>query len=184
MFYSKGMFHLGFPLANNKVEGDDDDNYGDSTPFSFFLASNHAALHHTRRHHHEQRGKAMNMGKTERGEEFQPVFGEERRGSTKTCPSFPSLPLPLPSLFFHAREWWRTEGRRLRVWKRGGFGTVAKVTVARVLCRGPCVQQVKKIITFLSKLQTRHVDSQTEYTRRALRNHSVRSSTRAMDPKS
>jgi len=90
MFYSKGMSHLGFPLANNKVEGDDDDNYGDSTPFSF-LASNHAALHHTRRHHHEQRGKAMEMGKTERGEEFQPVFGEERRGSTKTCPSFPSL---------------------------------------------------------------------------------------------
>ena len=91
MFYSKGMFHLGFPLANNKVEGDDDDNYGDSTPFSFFLASNLAALHHTRRHHHEQRGKDMEMGKTERGEEFQPVFGEERRGSTKTCPSFPSL---------------------------------------------------------------------------------------------
>jgi len=90
MFYSMGMSHLGFPLANNKVEGDDDDNYGDSTPFSF-LASNHAALHHTRRHHHEQRGKSMEMGKTERGEEFQPVFGEERRGSTKTCPSFPSL---------------------------------------------------------------------------------------------
>ena len=62
MFYSKGMSHLGFPLANNKVEGDDDDNYGDSTPFSFFLASNHAALHHTRRHHHEQRGEAMEMG--------------------------------------------------------------------------------------------------------------------------
>ena len=79
MFYSKGMSHLGFPLANNKVEGDDDDNYGDSTPFSFFLASNLAALHHTRRHHHEQRGKAMEMGKTERGEEFQPVFGEEQR---------------------------------------------------------------------------------------------------------
>ena len=72
------MSHLGVPLANNKGEGDGDDNHGDSTPFSFFLASNHAALHHTRRHHHEQRGKAMEMGKTERGEEFQPVFGEER----------------------------------------------------------------------------------------------------------
>ena len=34
MFYSKGMSHLGFPLANNKGEGDDDDNYGDSTPVS------------------------------------------------------------------------------------------------------------------------------------------------------
>ena len=33
MFYSKSMSHLGFPLANNKGEGDDDDNYGDSTPF-------------------------------------------------------------------------------------------------------------------------------------------------------
>ena len=33
MFYSKGMSHLGVPLANNKGEGDDDDNYGDSTPF-------------------------------------------------------------------------------------------------------------------------------------------------------
>ena len=78
MFYSKSMSHLGFPLANNKVEGDDDDNYGDSTPFSFFLASKLAALHHTRRHHNKQRGKAMEMGKMERGEEAQPVFGEER----------------------------------------------------------------------------------------------------------
>ena len=34
MFYSKGMSHLGVPLANNKGEGDDNDNYGDSTPFS------------------------------------------------------------------------------------------------------------------------------------------------------
>ena len=32
MFYSKGMSYLGVPLANNKGEGDDDDNYGDSTP--------------------------------------------------------------------------------------------------------------------------------------------------------
>ena len=127
MFYSKGMSHLGFPLANNKVEGDDDGNYGDSTPFSFFLASNHAALHHTRRHHHEQRGKAMEMGKTERGEEFQPVFGEERRGSTKTCPSFPSLLfLSLISpLFPRQKRWRRRERRRLRVW-REGIDTVAR----------------------------------------------------------
>jgi len=71
------MSHLGFPFANNKGEGDDDDNYGDSASFPFFLASNLAALHHTRRHNHEQREKAMEMGKKERGEESQPVFGEE-----------------------------------------------------------------------------------------------------------
>jgi len=46
--------------------------------FPFFLASNLAALHHTRRHDHEQRGKAMEMGKTERGEESQPAFREEQ----------------------------------------------------------------------------------------------------------
>ena len=34
MFYNKGIPHLGVPLANNKDEGDDDDNYGDSTLFS------------------------------------------------------------------------------------------------------------------------------------------------------
>ena len=32
MFYIKGMSYLGVPLVNNKGEGDDDDNYGDSTP--------------------------------------------------------------------------------------------------------------------------------------------------------
>ena len=37
MFYSKGMSHLGVPLANNKGEGDDDDNYDDSTPFPLLL---------------------------------------------------------------------------------------------------------------------------------------------------
>jgi len=46
--------------------------------FTFFLASNLAALHHTRWKHHEQRGKAMEMGKTERGEESQPAFREEQ----------------------------------------------------------------------------------------------------------
>ena len=46
--------------------------------FPFFLASNLAALRHTRRHHHEQREKAMEMEKTERGDEPQPVFGDER----------------------------------------------------------------------------------------------------------
>jgi len=43
-----------------------------------FLASNLVALHHTRQHHHEQRGEAMEMGKMKRGEEIQPVFGEEQ----------------------------------------------------------------------------------------------------------
>ena len=37
MFYSKGMSHLVFPLENNKGDGDDDDNYSDSTPFSLLL---------------------------------------------------------------------------------------------------------------------------------------------------
>ena len=37
MFYSKSMSHLGFPLANNKGEGDDDDNYSDSTLFPLLL---------------------------------------------------------------------------------------------------------------------------------------------------
>ena len=59
--------------------------------FPFFLASNIGALHHTRRHYHEQREKAIEMGKTEREEEPQPVFWEEQWGSTMTCPSFPSL---------------------------------------------------------------------------------------------
>ena len=70
------MSYLGFSVGKNE----DDDNHGDSTPFtlSFFLASNLAALHHTRWHDHEQRGKAMEMGKTERGEESQPAFREEQ----------------------------------------------------------------------------------------------------------
>jgi len=87
------MSYLGFSLGKNEGDGEDDDNHGDSTPFtlSFFLASNLAALHHTRRHHHEQREQAMEMGKTERGKEPQPIFGVERRGSTKTCPNLPSL---------------------------------------------------------------------------------------------
>ena len=59
------MSYLGFSLGKNEGDGEDDDNHGDSTPFtlSFFLASNLAALHQTRRHHHEQRERAMEMGK-------------------------------------------------------------------------------------------------------------------------
>jgi len=45
--------------------------------FPFFLASNLGALHHTRRHHHELREKVMEMEKMERGDEPQPVFGDE-----------------------------------------------------------------------------------------------------------
>ena len=59
--------------------------------FPFFIALNLAALHHTRRHHHKQRGKTMEMEKTKREKESQPVFGEEPRGSTMMCPNFPSL---------------------------------------------------------------------------------------------
>ena len=74
------MSYLGFSLGKNEGDGEDADNHGDSTPFtlSFFLASNLAALHHTRRHDHKKQGKAMEMGKTERGEESQQVFGEEQ----------------------------------------------------------------------------------------------------------
>ena len=46
--------------------------------FPFFLASNLAALHHTRRATMNSEKKTMEMGKTERGEESQLVFGEER----------------------------------------------------------------------------------------------------------
>jgi len=59
--------------------------------FPFFIALNLAALHHTRRHHHKQRGKTMEMEKTKREKESQPVFGEEPRGSTMMCPNFHSL---------------------------------------------------------------------------------------------
>ena len=62
------MSYLGFSLGKNEGDGEDDDNHGDSTPFtlSFFLASHLAALHHTRWHRHEQREQAMEMGKMER----------------------------------------------------------------------------------------------------------------------
>ena len=48
--------------------------------FPFFLASNLGALHHTRRHHHEQGEKAMEMEKTERGDDpnrFLEMNGED-----------------------------------------------------------------------------------------------------------
>ena len=127
MFYSKGMSHLGFPLQTTRAKGMTTTTTAIPLRFLFFLASNLAALHHTRRHHHEQQGKAIEMGKMERGEESQPVFGEERRGSTKTCPSFPSLPLHLPSLFFHAREWRRKGGRADGLGFGKGRGTVLEI---------------------------------------------------------
>jgi len=65
-----------------------------------------------------------------------------------------------------------------------GLGLGKGGTVAWVLYVGPAVQQLEKSITFCSKFQTRHVDGQMESTRRALRNCSVCSSIRAMDPKS
>ena len=54
MFYRKGMSHLGVPLANNKGEGDDDDNYGNSTPFP------PSSLHPTSMHNTTQGGTNMN----------------------------------------------------------------------------------------------------------------------------
>jgi len=54
MFYSKGMSHLGVPLANNKGEGDDDDYYGNSTPFP------PSSLHPTSMHNTTQGGTNMN----------------------------------------------------------------------------------------------------------------------------
>ena len=78
MFYSKGMSHLGFPLQTTRAKATTMRITAVPLRFPFFLASNLPALHHTRRHHHEQREKAMEMGKTEREEEPQPVFGEER----------------------------------------------------------------------------------------------------------
>jgi len=53
-------------------------------------------------------------GKWKEKKKPEPIFGEELRGSTVTCSNFPSLlfsslqfcsvPLPLPCLFFTARQ--------------------------------------------------------------------------------
>ena len=60
-------------------------------------------LQHTWGNHHEQRGEAMEMGKTERGEESQLVFGEDRRRRALVALLFSSLPLPLLSFVSTAK---------------------------------------------------------------------------------
>ena len=146
--------------------------------FPFFFAFNLATLHHMRRHHHEQWEKSMEMGKTERGEKSQPFFGEERRGSTKTCPSFPSLLLfsssPSPFSFLDLLT---TKGGAGR-----GDGLVFRKGRWYCSAGGYC-SMAPRLATFWSELQTRHVSSQTECTRRALCNHSVCSSIQAMEQK-
>ena len=67
--------------------------------------------------------KPWRLGKTERGEEIQPVFEEERRRRMAACPNlhpllFSSLPLPLPSLLWITAQGVGGTGRGedIRVW--------------------------------------------------------------------
>jgi len=140
-------------------------------------------LHPTSLHYTTQGGTTMNSEnklwrwgkrKEERNpNQFLEWNDEDRRRRALISLLFSSLPPPLPSLFFRSGGW------RCRFRFRKGRGTVAWV-----LYVAPAVQQLEKSITFCSKFQTRHVDGQMESTRRALRNCSVCSSIRAMDPKS
>ena len=146
------------------------------------------SLHPTSLRYPTQDGTTMNSeekpwrwGKMKRGEEIQPVFGEEQRRRTTACPNPPSLLFlslsPLCS--------WSTTKDGGTARGRGDSLGLWRGTVARQYCSmatGPaCLAVLKKTITCWSELQTRHVNSQTECTRRALRNHSVHFSIRAMD---
>ena len=110
-------------------------------------------LQHTWGNHHEHRGKDPNWRKTRRGKEPRSVFGEERRGSTKTCPSFPSLlyssllfsssPLSFLDLVTANVDGARMGGS-FRVWRGEGAGTVV------CYCRaGPSPSTLKNIYNFL-----------------------------------
>jgi len=113
MFYSKGMSHLGVPLANYKGEGNDDDNYGNSTLFP------PSSLHPTSMHYTTQGGTNMNSEEKpwrwgKQKEERNPNWflernDEDRRGE-KSQPSFSSLLFSLsPSslLCFHGKKGWQ-----------------------------------------------------------------------------
>ena len=133
MFYSKGMSHLGFPLQTTRAKGMMMTTTTIPLCFPFFFAFNLTAIHHMRWHHHEQREKSMEMGKTERGEKSQPFFGEERRGSTKTCPSFPSLLLfsssPSPFSFLDLLMTKGSAGREDGLGFRKGRGYCSTVSL-------------------------------------------------------
>ena len=121
------------PLANNKSKAMTTTITAIPLHFPFFFASNLAALYHTRRHHHEQWEKSMEMGKMERGEESQLFFGEEWQGSTKTCPSFPSLLLfsssPSPFSFLDLLMTKGSAGREDGLGFRKGRGYCSTVSL-------------------------------------------------------
>lgn len=87
MFYNRGMSQVGFPFERNNGNGDDDDNNDDSAPFPLlpYIQPRCTTPH---RHHHEQRGKTMKMGENGKRKGIPTDFW---RGSTMTCPNFPSL---------------------------------------------------------------------------------------------
>ena len=102
------MSHLGFPLEKSKATVTV--TIQTTIPHRFLGGKGHGnplmapKLQHTWGNHHEQRGEAMEMEKTEIGEEILPVFGGEQQRRTAACPNLPhllfsSLSLPLPSLF-------------------------------------------------------------------------------------
>ena len=71
----------------------------------------------------------MEIGKTERGEEIQPVLkrnGDDGRRRALIILLISSLPLPLPSLLWMMAQWVGGAGRgeEIRIW-RGGLVTVA-----------------------------------------------------------
>ena len=135
----------------------------------------------------EDEEKPWRLRKTERGEEIQLIFEEERRRRTAACPNLPSLlfsslSLPLPSLLWITAQGVGGAGRgeEIRVWR----GVLACGYCSTwLLQRRPACLTAKNNITCSSKLQMRLVNSQTECTRRAIRNHSVCLSIRAMDKK-
>ena len=172
MFNSKGMTHLGFALEKKQRE----------RRWWWQLRRFHnvppCSLHPTSLRYTTQGDTIMNSGekpwrwgKPKRGEEIQQVFGEDQRRRTAACPN------PLSSLHFLSLSpfcSWSTS-------KDGGAGRgrgdglgIRGDTVARCYCSmvRP-LSSLEKTTIFLSKLQKRHVNSQTECTRRALRNHSV-----------
>ena len=84
----------------------------------------------------------MEMGKTERREESQLVFEEERRGSTKTCPCFSSLLfLSLFSPLFPRQKGWRCRQGATALGLAGGGGEYCSY----LLQHGPSPIKLKKL---------------------------------------